>query len=67
MRIKILVTLDVEPCEQDAEVSAENKQDAAAEAVTNALCYAEGEGFSHGMEHKLSMTFVNAVPYAHAS
>ena len=40
-----------------------DKQDAAAEAVANALRYAEGEGFRHGMEDQLSMTFVDAVPY----
>jgi hypothetical protein len=61
MRMKILVTLDVEPCEQDAEISVEEKRAAAAEAVRNALRYAEGEGFSHDREGELSLTFVDAV------
>ena len=63
MQIKILVTLNVEPCEQGVEIPADDKQDAAAEAVANALRYAEGEGFRHGMEDQFSMTFVDAVPY----
>ncbi len=62
MKVKVPVTLDVEPCEQDAEISVEEQRAATAVAVRNALRYAESEGFTRDREGDLSLTFVDAVP-----
>jgi len=61
--IKVLVTLRVEESEPDAKIDRDTMQDAATEAVENAVRHAEDNGFSHALADELSIGFVDAVPY----
>jgi hypothetical protein len=59
----VLVTLHVDECEPDAEIDLETMQDAAVDAVENAIRHAEDNGFSHSYADELSIGFVDAVLY----
>jgi hypothetical protein len=61
--IRVLVRLQVEECEPDAEIDRETMQDAAVEAVENAMRFAYDNGFSHTYADELSIGFVDAVLY----
>ena len=61
--IRVLVTLQVDECEPDAKIDRETKQDAAVEAVENAMRFAYDNGFSHTYADELSIGFVDAVLY----
>jgi hypothetical protein len=61
--IKVLVTLQVEEADENDPVAAEDKQDAAVEAVENAVRRAEDAGFTHSLADKLCIGFVDAVLY----
>ena len=61
--IRVLVTLQVDECEPDAKIDRETMQDAAVEAVENAVRLAEDNGFSHTYADELSIGFVDAVLY----
>jgi hypothetical protein len=62
MQVRVLVTLEVEES-GDTKISRQDMEDAAAEAVENAVRSAESSGFSHGMEEELSILLVDVVPY----
>ncbi len=61
--IRVLVTLQVDECERDAKIDRETMQDAAVEAVENAVRFAHDNGFSHTWANELSIGFVDAVLY----
>jgi hypothetical protein len=61
--LKVLVTLQVEESDPEAKIDRAIMQDAAAEAVENALRFAQDNGFSHAQADELSIGFVDAVPY----
>jgi hypothetical protein len=61
--IKVLVTLQVDESEPDAKIDRDTMQDAAVEAVENAVRHAEDNGFSHAWADDLCIGFVDAVPY----
>ena len=61
--IKVLVTLQAEEVDEEASVAAEDMQDAAVEAVENAVRAAYEMGFTHGLAGKLCIGFVDAVLY----
>ena len=61
--IRVLVTLQVDECESDAKIDRETMQDAAVEAVENAMRFAYDNGFSHTYADELSIGFVDAVLY----
>ena len=61
--IKVLVTLQVEQVDAKAPVTAEDIQDAAVEAVENAVRAAYEMGFTHGQADRLCIGFVDAVLY----
>ena len=61
--IRVLVTLQVDECEPDAKIDRETMQDAAVEAVDNAMRFAYDNGFSHTYADELSIGFVDAVLY----
>jgi len=61
--IRVLVTLQVDECEPDATIDRETMQDAAVEAVENAVRFAYDNGFSHAWADELSIGFVDAVLY----
>ena len=62
-KIRVLVTLQVDECEPDAKIDRETMQDAAVEAVENAMRFAYDNGFSHTYADELSIGFVDAVLY----
>ena len=61
--IRVLVRLQVDECEPDAKIDSETMQDAAVDAVENAMRHAEDKGFSHPYADELSIGFVDAVLY----
>ena len=61
--IRVLVRLQVEECESKANFDREMMEDAAVEAVENAIRHAEDNGFSHPYADELSIGFVDAVLY----
>ena len=61
--IRVLVTLQVDECEPNAKIDLETMQDAAVDAVENAVRHAEDNGFSHTWTDVLSIGFVDAVLY----
>ena len=61
--IRVLVRLQVDECEPDAKIDLETMQDAAVDAVENAVRHAEDNGFSHAYADELSIGFVDAVLY----
>ena len=61
--IRVLVTLQVDECEPDAKIDRETMEDAAVEAVENAMRFAYDNGFSHTYADELSIGFVDAVLY----
>jgi len=61
--VRVLVTLQVDECEPDAKIDRETMQDAAVEAVENAMRFAYDNGFSHAYADELSIGFVDAVLY----
>jgi hypothetical protein len=61
--VRVLVTLQVDECEPDAKIDRETMQDAAVEAVENAMRFAYDNGFSHTYADELSIGFVDAVLY----
>jgi hypothetical protein len=57
MTVKVLVTLNVEPCDPDDYLGSTGEfQAAAVEAVQNAVGYFQGVGFVHGLENDVSIT-----------
>ena len=61
--VRVLVTLQVDECEPDAKIDRETMEDAAVEAVENAMRFAYDNGFSHTYADELSIGFVDAVLY----
>jgi hypothetical protein len=61
--IRVLVTLQVDECEPDTTIDREIMQEAAEEAVENALRFAEDNGFSHARADLLCIGFVDVVAY----
>jgi len=61
--IRVLVTLQVDECEPEAKTDRETMEDAAVEAVDNAMRFAYDNGFSHTYADELSVGFVDAVLY----
>jgi hypothetical protein len=61
--VRVLVTLQVDECEPDAKFDRETMEDAAVEAVENAMRFAYDNGFSHTYADELSIGFVDAVLY----
>lgn len=61
--IRVLVTLQVDECEQGGGIDSDAMQEAAVEAVESALRHAENNGFSHQWANELSVGFVDAVAY----
>ena len=61
--IRVLVRLQVDECDPDAKIDLETMQDAAVDAVENAVRHAEDNGFSHASADDLSIGFVDAVLY----
>jgi len=61
--IRVLVRLQVDECEPDAKIDRDTMQDAAAEAVENAMRFAYDNGFSHSYADELCIGFVDAVLY----
>ena len=61
--IRVLVTLQVDECEPDAKIDRETMQDAAVDAVHNAVRFAYDNGFSHPYADELSIGYVDAVLY----
>ena len=53
----------MDECEPDAKTDLETMQDAAVDAVENAVRHAEDNGFSHEWADILSIGFVDAVLY----
>jgi len=61
--IRVLVTVQVDECEPDEKIDRETIEDAAVEAVENAMRFAYDNGFSHTYADKLSIGYVDAVLY----
>jgi hypothetical protein len=61
--IKVLVTLQVDECDPDAKIDRDTMQEAAVEAIENAVRHAENNGFSHTRADDLSIGLVDAVAY----
>jgi hypothetical protein len=61
--IRVLVTVQVDECNPDAKIDRETMQDAAADAIENAVRAAEGMGFTFPQAADLSIGFVDAVVY----
>ena len=61
--IRVLVTLQVDDADEDDPVAKEDQQDAAVEAVENAVRAAHEMGFTHGLADRLCIAFVNVVLY----
>jgi len=61
--IKVLVTLQVDECDPDTKIDRDTMQQAAVEAVENAVRHAENNGFSHTWADDLSIGLVDAVAY----
>jgi hypothetical protein len=63
LEVKVLVTLQVEEADEGVAVEAEEMQDAAVEAVENAVRAAHEMGFTHALADRLCLDFVDAVLY----
>jgi len=61
--IKVLVTLQADEADKEDSVATEDMQDAAVEAVENAVRAAHEMGFTHSLADKLCIGFVDAVLY----
>ena len=61
--IRVLVTLQVDECDPAAKIDRDTMQEAAVEAVENAVRHAEDNGFSHAHADDLSIGLVDAVAY----
>ena len=61
--IQVLVTLQVDECDPDAKIDRSTMQDAAVEAIANAVRFGYETGFSHARAGNLSIGFVDAVLY----
>ena len=61
--IRVLVRLQVQEDDPTAKIDRECMEEAATEAVENAVKLAEDNGFSHAWADVLSIGFVDAVPY----
>jgi anti-sigma regulatory factor (Ser/Thr protein kinase) len=61
--IRVLVTLQVDECDPATKIDREIMQEAAVEAVENAVRHAEDNGFSHAHADDLSIGLVDAVAY----
>ena len=61
--VKVLATLQVDEADEEDSVAAEDMQDAAVEAVENAVRAAYEMGFTHSLADKLCINFVDAVLY----
>jgi hypothetical protein len=55
MKVQVLLTLDVEDCEEDGATSPADKKRAAAEAIHNAVKHAQADGHTHELEDELSI------------
>jgi hypothetical protein len=62
-KIKVLVTLQVEPADQNVPIEAQDMQDAAVEAVENTLRAAYEMGFTHGLADDLCIGLIDVVLY----
>ena len=61
--VRVLVRVQVDECDPDAKIDPEIMEEAAVEAVENAIRFAEDNGFSHTWADDLSIGFVDAVLY----
>jgi hypothetical protein len=61
--VKVLVTLRVEDADENIPIAIPESQDAAVEAVENAVRAAHEMGFSHALADNLCIGFVDAVLY----
>ena len=61
--VRVLVRVQVDECDPDAKIDPEIMQEAAVEAVENAVRFAYDNGFSHAWTDDLSIRFVDAVLY----
>ena len=61
--IRVLVTVQVDECDPDAKIDRETMEDAAADAIENAVRAAESMGFTFPQADDLSIGFVDAVVY----
>ena len=61
--VRVLVRVQVDECDPDAKIDPEIMQEAAVEAVENAVRFADDNGFSHTWADELSIGFVDAVLY----
>lgn len=61
--VRVLVRVQVDECNPDAKIDPEIMQEAAVEAVENAVRFAYDNGFSHAWTDDLSIGFVDAVAY----
>jgi hypothetical protein len=61
--IKVLVTVQVEEDDPEMKIDREAMEEAAVEAVENAVRFAENAGFQHSSADDLSIGFVDAVLY----
>lgn len=61
--VRVLVTLQVEECNEGAAIDREIMEDAAVDAVENAVKCAADNGFSHLYADELCVGFVDAVLY----
>jgi hypothetical protein len=60
MQVQILVTVDVDPIDpDDDQASTGNSQEAAVEAVKNAVDFAEQNGFCHALADVVSIGVVS--------
>ncbi len=65
MEIRVLVTMQVEPIDQNVTDTREELEGAATEAVGNALKLVEANGYAHTYAEELSIGFVDAVEHEH--
>jgi hypothetical protein len=61
--IKVLVTVQVDEDNPDMKIDRETMEEAAVEAIENAVRFAENAGFEHSSAGELSVGFVDAVLY----
>jgi len=61
--IRVLVTVQVDEDDPDVKIDRETMEEAAVEAIENAVRFAESAGFEHSSAGELSVGFVDAVLY----
>ncbi len=61
--VRVLVRVQVDECDPDAKIDPEIMQEAAVEAVENAVRLGYQNGFSHAWTGDLSIRFIDAVLY----